>query len=222
VEPLTEQMTYYRQRAGEYDEWWLRQGQYVLEPDAERRWFADVAQVELALDEFAPTGDVLEYAAGTGIWTRRLAYHARHVTAVDSSLETIALNRSRLPAGASVDFLQADIFSWEPPRAAFDVVFFGYWLSHVPADRLVWFWEQVASALRPGGRVFLVDSYSPTRLDGDVQQRRLNDGRGFQVVKRYWQPSELADFGASAGWQLDVDVTENRCILYARGARSAS
>jgi SAM-dependent methyltransferase len=222
VEPLAEQIAYYRQRAGEYDEFWLRQGNYALEPAAEERWFADVAQIEQAADDFAPTGDVLEYAAGTGIWTRQLARHARSVLAVDSSAETQAINRSRLPVGAPVEFVEADIFEWDPPRAAFDVVFFGYWLSHVPADRLVWFWAQVASALRPGGRVFLVDSYSETRLDGDVQQRRLNDGRVFQVVKRIWQPRELADFGASVGWRLNVGVTGSRNILYAYGERSAA
>jgi SAM-dependent methyltransferase len=217
-QPIAEQIEYYRQRAPEYDEWWLRQGRYALAPADQERWFADVAQIEQALDDFAPAGDVLEYAAGTGIWTRHLLRHARHVTAVDSSVETQAINRSRLPADAPVRYVQADIFDWEPPRAAFDVVFFGYWLSHVPADRLVWFWGQVAAALRPGGRVFLVDSYHHERAAGDLQRRELNDGRAFQVIKRFWQPGELAAFAASIGWRLTVGVTGSRNILYATGA----
>jgi demethylmenaquinone methyltransferase/2-methoxy-6-polyprenyl-1,4-benzoquinol methylase len=69
VDPVAEQMAYYRERAGEYDEWWFRRGRYRLDPDAERRWFADVAEVEAALREFAPRGRVLEYACGTGLWT---------------------------------------------------------------------------------------------------------------------------------------------------------
>ena len=222
MEPLAEQITYYQQRAGEYDEFWLRRGNYALPPADEKRWFADVTQVEEVVHDFLPHGDVLEYAAGTGIWTRHLIRHARHVTAVDSSPETRAINQSRLPASASVTFVTADIFAWDPPPAAFDLVFFGYWLSHVPADRLAWFWGQVATALRPGGRVFFVDSYGETRLDGDVQQRRLNDGRGFQVVKRYWQPAELVDFGASLGWRLKARVTENRNILFGYGELSAA
>ncbi len=217
MDPLAEQIAYYQQRAGEYDEFWLRQGNYALAPADEERWFADVAQVEQVVDDFAPVGDVLEYAAGTGIWTRQLARWARHVTAVDSSPETLEINQSRLPAAASVEFVTADIFAWNPPPAAFDLVFFGYWLSHVPAERLAWFWGQVGSALRPGGRVFFVDSFGEARLDGDVQQRRLNDGRGFQVVKRIWQPAELVDFGASLGWRLKVRVTENRNILFGYG-----
>ena len=77
MDVVAEQIAYYRQRAGEYDEFWLRQGDYALAPADEERWFADVAQVERAVNDFAPTGDVLEFAAGTGIWTRQLARHAR-------------------------------------------------------------------------------------------------------------------------------------------------
>jgi hypothetical protein len=59
---LDEQRAYYQARAGEYDEWWYRRGRYALDPAEERRWFADVASTELALDDFGPTGDVLELA----------------------------------------------------------------------------------------------------------------------------------------------------------------
>ena len=93
---LAEQIAYYRARAGEYDDWWYRRGRYALPPDLERDWFADVAEAEAALREFAPTGRVLELACGTGLWTRQLAARATHVTAVDASPEVIALNKARL------------------------------------------------------------------------------------------------------------------------------
>jgi len=136
---LDEQIEYYRQRAGEYDEWWLRQGRYHLEPADRQRWFADVAEVETALDAFAPAGEVLEYAAGTGLWTRHLTRHATRITAVDASAETLELNRRRLLDNAAVHYECADIFAWTPPPATFDVVFFGYWLSHIPDERLTQF-----------------------------------------------------------------------------------
>jgi demethylmenaquinone methyltransferase/2-methoxy-6-polyprenyl-1,4-benzoquinol methylase len=113
--------------------------------------------------------------------------------------------------------VQADIFAWTPPASKFDVVFFSYWLSHVPDDRTRWFFDQVTSALRPGGRIFLVDSYHHERLDGDVQPRVLNDGRRFQVVKRYWQPDELAAFASTHGWRLDARVTTHGAMLHATG-----
>jgi SAM-dependent methyltransferase len=220
MDRLAEQRDYYRQRAPEYDEWWQRRGRYELDPQARDVWFADMREVEQALDAFGPAGDVLELAAGTGWWTRHLVRHARQVTAVDASAEVLELNRRR--AGPRVTYLQADLFDWTPPAGRFDVVFFGYWLSHVPDERVRPFFDQVAAALRPGGRVFLVDSFHHVRLDGDLQPRVLNDGRGFTVVKRYWQPAELAEFGATAGWHLDARVTTHRGMLYAAGSYSRS
>ncbi|WP_433384847.1 class I SAM-dependent methyltransferase [Actinoplanes sp. CA-142083] len=212
MDVLAEQRDYYRHRAPEYDQWWQRQGQYSLDPEAEKSWFADIAEVEQALDQFAPAGDVLEYAAGTGWWTERLTRHARHVTAVDANAETLQINRRR--ASGNVTYLTADIFAWTPPEAAFDTVFFAYWLSHVPENLLLTFWGNVRRALRPGGRVFLIDSYHHERLPGDLQQRRLNDGRQFQVIKRYWQPAELE---ATLGWRLKAKITTNRQIIHAYG-----
>ena len=100
-EAIAEQIEYYRARAGEYDEWWVRRGRYALPPELERQWFHDVAQAETALRDFAPTGRVLELACGTGLWTRHLVGHAQHVTAVDASPEVIEYNRERLVRGTT-------------------------------------------------------------------------------------------------------------------------
>jgi demethylmenaquinone methyltransferase/2-methoxy-6-polyprenyl-1,4-benzoquinol methylase len=55
-----------------------------------------VSVLEAALAEFAPTGDVVELAGGTGWWTERLATDARSLTVVDSSPETLELSRRRV------------------------------------------------------------------------------------------------------------------------------
>ena len=120
---LEEQRRYYRERAPEYDDWWFRRGGYVLDPETEARWFADVRELEAAVDVFAPQGDVLELAAGTGIWTRRLLQHADRVTAVDAVPEVLDRNRAR--TGDAAEYIVADVFTWEPPRG-FDVCFFAF------------------------------------------------------------------------------------------------
>lgn len=224
---LREQIAYYRARAGEYDEWFLRQGRYDHGPEANGRWFAEVAQVRAALDAFHPTGDVLELAAGTGLWTQRLAHMSAHVTAVDASPEVLALNRERLSSAATrVDYLRADLFAWQPNRR-YDVVFFGFWLSHIPPERFASFWALVRAALAPGGRVFFVDSlYAETstaadhRLEGQeatAVTRRLNDGQEFRIVKVFYRPDELRQRLADLGWNIAVEQTEHY-FLYGQGS----
>lgn len=209
---LAEQMRYYAERAPEYDDWWYRRGRYTRDAEHERRWLLDVAELEERLRSFAPRGDVLELAAGTGIWTRRLVPTANRMVAVDANAETLALNT---PAA---ELVVADIFSWRPPQQ-FDVVFFSFWLSHVPEDRFAEFWALVRSALRPDGRVFLIDSGPPEAVDdGELQVRQLADGREFTIVKRFWQPNELAERVAELGFELDLRLTGNGLFLHGGSA----
>ena len=120
------------------------------------KWFAEVAVLAKALTDFAPRGDILELACGTGWWTEQLVRYRDSLTAVDASPEVIAVNRVPLPS-SGINYVQADLFNWRPERN-FDTVFFSFWLSHVPPERFGGFWETVKACLNPGGRVFLIDS----------------------------------------------------------------
>ena len=216
---LAEQRRYYAARAPEYDDWWFRRGRYALEPAAQVRWDADVAEVEAALAAFRAEGDVLELAAGTGLWTRHLARTASRLVAVDANEEPLELNRARVDG--DVAYVVADVFAWEPAER-FDVCFFSFWLSHVPEERFDAFWRLVRAALRPGGRVFLLDSgagdSAHTRDAGAEREvRRLVDGREFEIVKRYWQPETLAERVQRLGFALDLRTTANGSFVYGGG-----
>src|SRR3954467_10620052 len=95
---LREQLDYYRQRAAEYDQWWLRQGRYDRGPGLKAQWFAEGAEVRRALAAFRPEGRILELACGTGIWTEQLLPFAERLTAIDGSREMLAINAQRVPA----------------------------------------------------------------------------------------------------------------------------
>jgi SAM-dependent methyltransferase len=209
---LGEQKRYYAERAPEYDDWWYRRGRYTRDPERERLWLLDVAELEERLRAFAPAGDVLELAAGTGIWTRRLVPTAARVVALDANAETLALNTQ------AAELIVADLFEWRPPQE-FDVVFFSFWLSHVPEERFDEFWALVRSALRPDGRVFLIDSGPPeVAAEGELQRRQLADGREFTIVKRFWQPDELAERVSALGFGLDLRLTGNGLFLHGGSA----
>jgi ubiquinone/menaquinone biosynthesis C-methylase UbiE len=223
-ELIAGQVEYYRARAGEYDEWFLRQGRYDRGPEANQAWFDEVGEVRRALDAFGPEGRVLELAGGTGLWTQQLVQRANSVTVVDSSAEVLAINRERVGSDRA-QYIQADLFSWRPGER-YDVVFFGFWLSHVPPDRFASFWDLVRSCLHPGGRVFLVDSlYTDIstaidhRLEGrdaTTVTRRLNDGQEYRIVKVFHQPDELRAQLAGLDWNLTARSTAHY-FLYGYG-----
>ena len=223
---LEEQKRYYRGRAPYYDDWWQHRGRYARDPEREAAWDAEVNTVAAALAAFQPYGDVLELAGGTGWWTQRLARTADALTVVDSAPEAIDLNRKRV--GGSVNYVLADIFGWEPARA-YDVVFFSFWLSHVPRSHFDGFWELVRRCLRPGGRVFLVDNrHDPSPGPGDpyvrvygedVHVRELNDGSEHRVVKVMYEPDELEHLLAERGW--DADITGTRWFVYGSAQKSS-
>jgi trans-aconitate methyltransferase len=168
--------------------------------------------VEPALDAFGPAGDVLELACGQGRWTPQLLRHASTLTAVDASPEMIAIASSRVGAEASVRFIQADIFGWKPDRR-YDVVFFGFWLSHVPMERFASFWSLVDDALAPTGRVFFVDDGYRTEhelIEGassSTIRRQLSDGSAYRLVKVPHEPTELQRRLADLGWRITVTQT---------------
>jgi demethylmenaquinone methyltransferase/2-methoxy-6-polyprenyl-1,4-benzoquinol methylase len=204
---LEEQIAYYRARAPEYDDWWFKRGRFQRPPEVRRRWAIEVAALEASVDAFDPRGAVLELAAGTGLWTERLVRTATSVTAVDASPEVLALNRERVTGvGAPVEHVVADLFAWEPPRR-YDVVFFSFWISHVPPGRVDAFWALVDRALLPDGRAYLIDNAPPTDWydgAGGVTRRELVDGRTYDIVKRYWSPDELRDELALLGWRAEL------------------
>ena len=213
---LAEQRSFYRARAPEYDEWWQRRGRYDRGEEKREEWDRQVAALEAALAAFGPRGDVLELAGGTGWWTQRLAATADRLTVVDGSAETLVLNRERVRR-ADVEYETADLFAWRPQRR-YDVVFFSFWLSHVPRSHFSSFWALVRSCLAPEGRVFVIDN----RLDpvpgalkdpyvveqgADLQQRRLADGSQYRVVKVMYEPDELQQLIDAEGWHADITAT---------------
>lgn len=225
VDPLlAEQLAYYRARAGEYDRWWFRQGRYDRGPEHNAAWFAEGNAVAAALAEFAPTGSVLELACGTGLWSARLLDRCTHLTVVDGSPEMLALHAARLPS-PRVRRIEADLFAWEPD-GRYDAIFFGFWLSHVPAERFAPFWSRVRNGLAPGGRVFFVDSRrEPTSTAADHRLpepaattlvRKLDDGREYRICKIFREPGDLVTRLRTLGWDFEIRSTE-KYFVYGSG-----
>jgi SAM-dependent methyltransferase len=174
--------------------------------------------VRRTIANFAPRGDVLELACGSGAFTQILTDHATSLTCVDGSPQMLTLNRE-VVGDPDITYIEADLFSWSPPRR-FDHVFFGFWLSHVPPSRFDDFWDLVDRCLSPSGRACFVDEdergivNEADHRPGDVPtaQRKLRDGRSFTIVKVFWDPAELETRLAGIGWTATVRPLGETCL----------
>jgi SAM-dependent methyltransferase len=206
---LDEQAAYYRALGADY----LDQGLDLPGGD----------ELAEALEAFRPTGSVLELACGPGVWTSQLLRYATDVTAVDGSPEMLATAAARV-ADERVRFVQANLFDWVPDRR-YDVVFFGFWLSHVPPGRFESFWSLVADSLKDDGRVFFADDAyrTPDELtegpSSSTIRRRLEDGRSYRLVKVPYQSAALEEQLRKIGWNIKVSAA-SWPLYWGAGTRS--
>jgi SAM-dependent methyltransferase len=216
---LDEQSRYYEDRAPEYEDVWYRRGRYDLGPEGNARWFEETARLEAAVDAFDATGEVLELACGTGLFTRRLAARAQRLTALDASEAALAVNRERVRA-ASVTHVRADLFVWEPDdQIRYDAIFSSFLISHIPPAMFEEFWGRLRRWLAPEGRVFFCDDVEsaesrPSNPGEDVDdgpdfahRRRLHSGREYTIVKVFHRPDGLTEALAGLGWDAEIRTT---------------
>lgn len=208
---------YYRERAAEYDEVYTR---------PERQ--ADLARLRGLLPPLVAGRRVLEVAAGTGYWTQVLAEAAEAITATDVNAETVAIAAQRDYAGAPVSLQRADAFQLDEIPGEFDVVFCGFWWSHLLRADIPRFLAGVRERVGPGGSLVLLDNrYVPgsshpiamTTPGGDTyQQRQLADGRGYEVVKNFPDRAQLAADLADVATDLVITELEYywlaACVLH--------
>ncbi len=212
AELLAEQVAYYRARAPEYLDG-------LLDVPGSR------SELEAVLDAFRPDGHVLELACGPGTWTPRLLRNAAWLTAIDAAPEMLALARERVGDDDRARFILADLFAWRPEQR-YDVVFFGFWLSHVPLERFADFWALVDECLAPHGRVLFVDDAYRTPdelIEGETSttiRRRSSDGKAYRIVKVPHEPAELEARLRSVGWDIRVTTTTEGPFFWGAGSRA--
>ena len=210
---------YYEARAPEYDDWYLRRGRYERGAIHDAAWNAELDTAGRWVDGLPWSGDIVELAAGTGWWSPLLASRGE-LSLYDTSPAALDRARERLVAhGLRAHLHVRD--AWQAPDREVDGLFMGFWLSHVPAERLADFLALCRRWLKPGGRLAFIDSLSdpasgasdhPTPAD-DLAVRRLDDGREFTIVKVFYAPDVLAAALADAGFEGAQVTTTGRFFL---------
>ncbi|MGI8929127.1 MAG: class I SAM-dependent methyltransferase [Candidatus Limnocylindrales bacterium] len=213
---------YYAARAPEYDDWYLRRGRYSHGVLADVAWNGDLDAATQWLDMLPISGEIVELAAGTGWWSPLLASKGQ-LSIYDVVEEALDKARDRLLAhGLAAHIHVRD--AWALPDRQVDALFCGFWISHIPRQRLGEFLAIGRAWLKPGGLFAFVDSRrdqdsgatdNPAPAD-DVSTRRLADGREFTIPKVYYEPEELEAALLAAGFATAEVATTPRFFLLGR------
>ncbi len=210
---------YYAARAPEYDDWYLRRGRYSHGVLADVAWNGDLDAATQWLDALPISGEIVELAAGTGWWSPLLASKGQ-LSIYDAVEEPLEKARERLLAhGLAAHIHVRD--AWAQPDRQVDALFCGFWISHVPRQRLAEFVALCRSWLRPGGLLAFIDSRRDPDSGAtdnaapadDVSTRLLADGQEFTIPKVYYEPEELESALLAAGFASAKVTTTPRFFL---------
>jgi SAM-dependent methyltransferase len=156
-------------------------------------------------------GGALDLACGEGrnaIW---LAKRGWSVTAVDFS--EVAIERARRLAASEdveVDWLCADVTSYEPAARRFALVLVSYLQVRKAALRLVL--DRAATALAPGGELLMIGHALSNLTQG------VGGPRDPSVL---WDPEEIAEQVRALGLRIDRCEEVLRPVAAEDGAREA-
>ena len=213
---------YYSERAAEYDELYLCGGASasISDPAAYK---SEALAIGRALPRVVGPGH-LDLACGTGFWLQFYGPSCHAVTLIDQAPEMLSRARERaesLDLAARCDFVRGNVLEQSYGTGVYDSALMGFLMSHLTEDQGKGLLAAVRASLRPGGRLVLIDSVwsaerANTRSKSGMQTRRLNDGRAFEIFKRYFTEEDLLEIGEGSGFRMRM-LHNGRVFLCAAG-----
>ncbi len=179
----TDLITYYHERAKEYEKIYLK-------PERQD----ELKQATILLQNTFKDKDVLEIACGTGFWTEKIAQTATSVFATDLNRSVIEVAETKHYPKNNVTFGLKDVFSLSTDKKQ-EALFGGFIWSHIKLEDLDNFLHTINGSITPGGTVVLMDNnfvegsnHPITKTDENgntFQIRKLNNGTTHLVLKNF-------------------------------------
>jgi SAM-dependent methyltransferase len=212
---------YYDERAAEYDEFYTGGGPAsIRDPEAYRE---EVRQIAALLPGHI-AGNHIDLACSTGFWMPY--YHAKcsQITLIDQSdqmLRRCSLRAEQLGISGKTRVIRDDLFDYSFVNSRYDSALIGFLMSHLSDTEESRLFEILRMILRPNAKFVIIDSVwnderATTRRRAGLQKRRLNDGREFDIYKRYFTKEDLKDMAREHRMNLDV-IQEGRVFITAVG-----
>jgi 2-polyprenyl-3-methyl-5-hydroxy-6-metoxy-1,4-benzoquinol methylase len=204
-------LAYYDARASEYEEaYTLGTGtSSIRDPGV----FTSEARTLASIVGQRMSGRVIDIACGTGFWLPSYAAACSHVTLFDQSekmLDECRKKVERLGLAERSTLRQGDVFEQHFTPGSYDGALVGFLLSHLTEAQEAQFFAVLKSMIAPGGRFLILESaWSPERARANAkteqQERRLNDGTRFEILKRYFDRDDVAGWGRRYQVSLEIE-----------------
>jgi ubiquinone/menaquinone biosynthesis C-methylase UbiE len=190
-----EMMEYYDERADEFDEIYEGKGPASFPSDYYKR---DVEDIGIFMKGFGK-GHIIDIACGSGFWIQYYCSNCNSFTFFDQSKKM--LNECMLKAKShgifnKSDFINDDILQYNF-NSKYDSAFIGFLISHFAKNQEDVFFNRLKNILKPGSDFMIVDgAWNKERANKyskeDIVERQLNDGRKFNIYKKYYDKNDLS------------------------------
>jgi ubiquinone/menaquinone biosynthesis C-methylase UbiE len=194
---IREMMSYYDERAEEYDGIYLGKGHTTIDPDVYRK---DVAKTSEMVSRFGK-GHLIDIACGAGFWLPNYARNCSQITFLDQSERMLSKCKDRVERLELTDiscFIRGDFLDVNLEASKYDCALVGFFLSHLTFEQEEAFFGKLKTILKANPQLMLIDSAWNERRQWyrekeGIQERVLNDGRIFRIYKRYFEKSDVEE-----------------------------
>ena len=200
---------YYNERAAEFDDIYTlgKPPGKVSDP----KLYVDEARSLSNLVSEHAHGRLLDIPCGTGYWLQFYAANCSSITLVDQSEKMLRKCR-KAARGHEVEtiseFIRADALEVPLDHNSYDTVLVGVFLSHLTDTQMDLFLRNLRKVLKPAGRIIIMDSswsqFRKSRPKKGTAVRKLNDGRTYEIYKRYFDRDDIELISESYNMDLTV------------------
>jgi ubiquinone/menaquinone biosynthesis C-methylase UbiE len=200
-------LEYYDERAPDYEQVYTLGTGSASIPDP--HVFTTEASLLASIVQHFGSGRLIDLACGTAYWLPHYAPHCCHITLFDQSERMLQEARVKVDAlgiAGRCTCLHADFFEYAFGHRVYDCALVGFFLSHLTETQESLLFDALRTMLSPSGRFLILDSaWSAERARFNPktqrQRRRLNDGRTFEIYKRYCDRDDIS------AWMRTYDAT---------------
>ena len=190
-----EMVSYYDERAREYDEIYLGKGPAIPDPVAYEK---DVKKITEMVSTFGKDY-LIDIGCGTGFWLPYYTPNCSPITLLDQSEKMLSECKRRVDKLRLKDkchFVCGDFFKVNFEECLFESALAGFFISHITLEQEQLFFTKLKKLVKPNGQLMLIESAWSSkrqqyRKKEGMQERVLNDGRKFGVYKRYFDKSDM-------------------------------